>query len=62
MTGTELRVALAGLDLQQKRLAEMTGCRPEAVSRWVGGQLAVPVYVDTIIRLLQQHNGTQANA
>lgn len=57
MTATELRVALATLDLPQKRLAELTGCWPETVSRWTGGQKAIPAYVETIIGLLIDKHG-----
>jgi transcriptional regulator with XRE-family HTH domain len=52
MTATDFRVALAQLDIPQKRFAEMTGYRNETVSRWATGSKTIPPNVELIVRLM----------
>ncbi len=55
MSASDFRVALARLDIPQKRFAEMIGYRNETVSRWATGLNAVPKNVELILSLLRQH-------
>jgi DNA-binding transcriptional regulator YiaG len=53
MTATDFRVALAQLDIPQKRFAEMTGYRAETVSRWATGDQPVPRVAELVVELLR---------
>ena len=54
MTSSDFRVALRRLGIPQKKFAEMTGYRPETISRWACGHETVPRNVALIVSLLAE--------
>ena len=52
ITAADFRLALAQLNVPQKRFAEMTGYRAETVSRWATGENPVPRVVELAVELL----------
>ena len=53
MTPAELRAALQRLHISQAHLGRLTGKDPVTVNRWANGRLSVPVYVETILKLIE---------
>lgn len=55
MTGPELDVAIRELRLTRTAFAAECGVDARAVYRWLRGDLPVPQYAATIIRLMRDH-------
>jgi transcriptional regulator with XRE-family HTH domain len=60
MTGSELRQALAALDMKQQTFAELAGVRPEQISRMAHDRTPVSRAVETIIGLLIERRANAA--
>jgi predicted transcriptional regulator len=54
MTGRELRIAIADLDLSPYEFARFARADPSTVYKWVRPDATVPGYVVTIVELLRQ--------
>ena len=59
MSAADFRVALAQLDMPQRRFAELTGYRTETISRWAKGRTKIPQNVTFIISLLRDQARTE---
>jgi transcriptional regulator with XRE-family HTH domain len=52
MTGTQLKIQLAALGMNQKKLADRLEVDRNTVSRWTTGATPVPGYVGEYLRVL----------
>jgi putative transcriptional regulator len=59
LTGDELRFLRKHLGYSGRDFAEVVGARPETVTRWERGDLAVPPQLDRLVRLMIVHNDSK---
>lgn len=53
MTPDDFRSSLKALGITQRLFAEIWGCTPVSVHRWLSGERALPGWVPTAIRSME---------